>query len=596
MKHRLTRKLFLIVAIPLIFELALFSACALMLNLAEQERQNESAVIEVISKLAPVLVSSVRSVFQSVSAVVNDDPNCRTEVAEEKKLVAERLQSLRQVSARYNEFEGGTLAFCKSTEELFRLTDEVVQTKKEGDAGKQALLDLKEVVNKVDDSGSMILKDLALRRQELMKSDESVRQLIHKVLWLGFGASLFVAFLGMLAFHILVASPLNDLARRSSVLASGGKLAPARHADNEIGDLSTAFDAMAEELERSRRAEMAIFENSADVICTLDSDFNLVVANTALEKLFGFRRQGLIGSSFFKLVPDQDVEWVRKRLKELGVTSGSSSFESGMLTASGSIIDVILSVRWSAIDRLYFCCIHDIEYRKQTERLGRGLRTILARDLRRKLEEAHGVVSSFDEIKIGNAGKVKQLESNLGRLMPMLDNLTDTMDSKARGFALVREEVEAKSIVEACKLALADLFEQKTLEIVDSIENPNLSVLADRDQIERVLMNILSNASKVSPLSGTISISVTASASNAGANMIRFEVSDQGPGILPSQKQQLFEQFSQPIVVQSPEGRGSGLGLYSARNIIEEHGGQIGVISDGASGSTFWFSLPGAGS
>ena len=590
MKHRLTRKLLVIVAIPLIFELALFSACALMLNLAEQERQNESAVIEVISKMAPVLVSSIRSVFQTVNAVVNDDQDCRKEFAEEKKLVGPRLESLRQVTAKHNEYQGGALVFCKNVEEQFRLTDTVMGSRKSESAGKQSLMDLKEVVSKVDDSGSMILKDLASRRKELMKSDEKVRQLIHKVLWLGFGASLFVALAGMLAFHLLVAIPLKKLAERSSVLAAGGKLAPIHHADNEIGDLSAAFDAMAVELESNRRVEQAIFQNTADVICTLDRDFNFVSANAALETLFGFRlNNGLLNSSLLKLVPEEEQDWVLKQLREFRASSGSGSFESAMLTAGGGVIDVVFSVSWSALDELYFCCIHDNEYEKQTERLGRGLRTILARDLRRKLEEAHSIVKSIEAGSSQNNSKVISLSNNLGRLLPLLDNLTDTMASKAVDFAMKREAVSAASIVESCRSTLEELFKRNEIELETSVED--LAMLGDKNQIERVLMNFLSNAIKVSPPSGVISIKVASGKDKT----VRFEVSDQGPGLSPIQQQQLFEQFSQPRVIDSSEGKGSGLGLYSARNVIEAHGGSIGVISDGATGSTFWFSVPEAG-
>ena len=70
---------------------------------------------------------------------------------------------------------------------------------------------------------------------------------------------------------------------------------------------------------------------------------------------------------------------------------------------------------------------------------------------------------------------------------------------------------------------------------------------------------------------------------------MRFEVSDQGPGIPAEHQPGLFEKFFR--VPGSPEG-GSGLGLFIARGIVQAHGGQIGVQSVPGHGTVFWFTIP----
>jgi signal transduction histidine kinase len=124
-------------------------------------------------------------------------------------------------------------------------------------------------------------------------------------------------------------------------------------------------------------------------------------------------------------------------------------------------------------------------------------------------------------------------------------------------------------------------------------------VFADPDRLQLVFTNLLSNAIRYSPAGGEIV--VRAHAEYAGesddhvapaAGWVRFEVVDQGPGISAEHQVGLFEKFFR--VPGSPEG-GSGLGLFIAKGLVQAHGGEIGVVSSGAGGSTFWFRIPAAG-
>ena len=110
---------------------------------------------------------------------------------------------------------------------------------------------------------------------------------------------------------------------------------------------------------------------------------------------------------------------------------------------------------------------------------------------------------------------------------------------------------------------------------------PELDV--DRERLQLVFANLLSNAIRHSPHGAAVRVR------GAAANgAVRFEVSDQGPGIAPEQREVIFEKFAQGA--RSPGG--AGLGLSIAREIVTAHGGAIGVDSEVGRGSTFWFTLP----
>jgi signal transduction histidine kinase len=115
-----------------------------------------------------------------------------------------------------------------------------------------------------------------------------------------------------------------------------------------------------------------------------------------------------------------------------------------------------------------------------------------------------------------------------------------------------------------------------------------LVVQGDASRLHQVLANLLSNAVKFTPKGGSVRI-----AARPDGGFVRVEVTDSGTGFLPGQVELLFQPFSQLHDGSSASARGTGLGLYIVRGIVERHGGSIGASSAGPGrGATFWFTLP----
>ena len=114
-----------------------------------------------------------------------------------------------------------------------------------------------------------------------------------------------------------------------------------------------------------------------------------------------------------------------------------------------------------------------------------------------------------------------------------------------------------------------------------------LDLRGDGDRLVQVLVNLLSNAVKFSARGSTIVLSVA----EAGG-WAEFRVTDSGRGIPASMQSAVFERYRQVEAGDARQKGGTGLGLAICKEIVEQHGGAIGVLSEVGKGSTFWFRVP----
>lgn len=112
-------------------------------------------------------------------------------------------------------------------------------------------------------------------------------------------------------------------------------------------------------------------------------------------------------------------------------------------------------------------------------------------------------------------------------------------------------------------------------------------VVADQERIEQVVANLLSNATKYSPQGGTVTVRVV-----RNRDQITVSVIDQGIGIPPDALKKMFSRLFRVESEKHKGIKGTGLGLYLCKTLIELHGGTIGVESEFGHGSTFLFTIP----
>jgi signal transduction histidine kinase len=188
---------------------------------------------------------------------------------------------------------------------------------------------------------------------------------------------------------------------------------------------------------------------------------------------------------------------------------------------------------------------------------------------------------------------IKQVKSNLDTIVSEGDRLTDLindlLDITKIEAGKVEWKMEPTSVTKIIKRATAiasSSFEENELELINDIEDRLPTVMGDKNRLEQVMINLISNAVKF-----TEKGSVTCRARRIN-NEIMISVIDTGTGVSEVNQERIFEKFGQLRDTIADRPRGTGLGLPICKKIVEHHGGRIWVESEPGKGSTFSFTLP----
>jgi len=176
------------------------------------------------------------------------------------------------------------------------------------------------------------------------------------------------------------------------------------------------------------------------------------------------------------------------------------------------------------------------------------------------------------------------IDDEADRLTELIDNLLDSSRLETGILSMTIEPTKIAPVVRDSINRIQGVHQE--MKITSEL-NPDLPIVAiDSTRIAQVLNNMLSNAYKYAPSSDVVI------RCQPQKKMILVEVKDNGPGIPPEHLAHLFERFYR--VPSNSTARGTGLGLYICRKIIEAHGGEIGVMSELGVGTRFYFTIPAA--
>jgi PAS domain S-box-containing protein len=176
-------------------------------------------------------------------------------------------------------------------------------------------------------------------------------------------------------------------------------------------------------------------------------------------------------------------------------------------------------------------------------------------------------------------------------LLGLINDVLDLARIEAGKMELNFEEVHLAEMATSVMSTAKGLVKEKPIHLIQNIPSDMPTVRGDTMRVRQVLLNLISNASKFTD-EGSITVEAHVQRGPTGKIEALINVIDTGPGISVEDQEKLFKAFSQVDGSATRKSGGSGLGLSICANLVQLHGGKIGVHSEMSKGSTFWFTLP----
>lgn len=357
-------------------------------------------------------------------------------------------------------------------------------------------------------------------------------------------------------------------------------------------------------LQYSERKLLTLVESNILGVAVSDATGRIHEVNDRFTQIVGYSREELLSGTVTKdhLIPDDYREALLRHEEIMLATGAMPPWEKECLRKDGTRIPTLMA--GALIDRergLALVLFHDISERKADERRKQEFLGMVSHELRTPLTALMGFLE-IAMLLIGRyrgspAPDVEKLLTQIEHIFEqafgqidvetrMVEDLLDASRLEVHQFEMSLQRANLVTIVQEVVANQQQVARNRQIELTlppDAV----VPVMADAGRIGQVLTNYLTNALKYAPIDRPISVRLETT-----ANMARVSVHDQGPGLTPEQQQQVWQRFYQ---IGTPRHYGMdgglGLGLPIAKAIVEQHRGQVGVESEPAQGSTFWFTL-----
>lgn len=417
---------------------------------------------------------------------------------------------------------------------------------------------------------------------------------INEIIWLIFLIAVALSLVLGFLLSKTITGPIVDVMNKARKIASGdfGQVLEVKSED-EIGKLTKSFNFMSRELKKTLN-EISSEKNKIETILNYMTDgvvaFNLkgelIHANPASKRMLEIEEFGLDFNEF-------------SRMYDLGVAIEEILYLEVFSTkeANISVKDKFIKVYFALFTdetknaEGIIAVLHDITEQHKLDNMRREFVANVSHELRTPLTS----IKSYSETLLDGALDDREaserflnvINTEADRMTRLVKDLLQLTRLDNQQMQWNMERVCFETLVKKCieKVELSASEKEQKLECFVIGEIPEIQ--ADRDRMEQVILNILTNAMKYTPEKGRITVYIGKIYSE-----VYVKVSDSGIGIPQEDLSRIFERFYRTDKARSREMGGTGLGLAIAKEIIEAHKGSISVTSELGKGTEVTVKLP----
>ena len=389
-----------------------------------------------------------------------------------------------------------------------------------------------------------------------------------------------------------ITNPVQRLTRTAQRIAAGDfSQQPQAESADEIGNLTRTFGEMAKVLENTlaevngeRNKLSTLFTHMADGVVAFDKSGHILHMNPAAQQMLGMEFGQEL--TYTQVFPNLNVE-------ESDLGEGGQYIEIDY-AANKRILKILLAMFGTAEDENsgIMAVLHDITEQKKLDSSRREFVANVSHELRTPLTNVKGYTETLldagDELDGETRRNFLQVIYNESdRMTHIVKDLLTLSQLDYGKMDMEMSPVPVKLIVQNIASAMLIEARGQGLTLETRLEEPLPLILADRNRMEQVIANIVSNAIKYNRPGGLVTLCAF-----SREDKVVIKVQDTGIGIPQEDIPRLFERFYRVDKARSRERGGTGLGLAIAKEIVEQHQGTIGVESQLDAGSTVTITLP----
>jgi len=436
-----------------------------------------------------------------------------------------------------------------------------------------------------------------------------------------------VAAVGMAFFWAnRITYPLRQMVEFARAVARGemGKRLPVRSRD-ELGEVAEALNAMAadlratmQRLEEEGHRIQTIMESMSEGLLVIDARKRISLVNPAAEALLNLKRETALGQTPLEAVRSHELDDLLKAAaREERGTSAEITMAYprrrilagtavAIRDAGGAIQGTVLAFR-------------DVTQLKRLEEIRMEFVLNVSHELRTPLTAIRGYAETLLDQGLEDRNEARKfleiIHRHAGRLGRLLNDILDLSNVELEKTPLSIHPLAPSDVARQAAAMLLPQAEQKAIRLVMAIPDDLPPVLADRDRLVQILVNLIDNAVKYTPEGGTVTVRAervlgtedrgpgTSDSGSEGlsgprpqspAPCIEIVVEDTGIGISQKDLPRITERFYRVDKARSRELGGTGLGLAIVKHLVQAHGGTLSIESEVGRGTTVRFTLPAA--
>ncbi len=420
----------------------------------------------------------------------------------------------------------------------------------------------------------------------------------------GMIAGLLLTSLLALKFSHSIINPINELIWASKEISNGNYQKRLDiHAKDELEQLSQTFNEMADKLDKTvadlidKNLQFdSIINSMINGIIAVDNKYRIILINTMACEMFGADvQQNVTGMNIIELVRNNQINTFIKQAIEQNISSANEIIigppEDKVLRI---YTNPIKSTHMSEQDKYLISggiiFIQDITNVKKLEQIRTEFVSNVTHELKTPLTSIRGFVETLRSGAINDPDVSEKfleiIDIEAERLYMLINDILQLseIETNQKDTNLARHNL--RPIIAEVLSILEGVAEKKSISLIANISG-NVSIIANRDRIKQMLINLIDNAIKYNVENGTVTVKCF-----KAEGKVVISVKDTGIGIAQEHLSRIFERFYRVDKGRSRNMGGTGLGLSIVKHIVNLYSGDIKVNSEPGKGTEFVIQIP----